>query len=101
LTVSPSPETVIDLMSKGGRSTTMTGETLLTNLDEFTYEISSLVVRCDLNGPDIAAALVAAAVYVAASDGCDTRVQMQSIVEFADNAITRLERLSESGEVRH
>lgn len=79
----------------------MTDEISLTSLDEFNYVISSVVVRSDLHRPDMAAALVAAAVYIAASDGCDARVQMQSIVEFADNAITRLEHLTGPGEERH
>ncbi len=79
----------------------MTDEIFLTNVHEFLYELGALLVRCDLHKPDIAAGLVAKAVTIAASDGCDANEQMESIVKFADNAITRLECLSQPREARH
>lgn len=54
-------------------------------------------MRCDLHKPDIAAALVAAAVVLAASDGCDAKLQMESIVKFAGDTIARLGCISQPG----
>lgn len=51
----------------------MTDEVFLTNIHEFLYEIGALLVRCDLHKPDIAVALVASTVAIAASDGCGAK----------------------------
>ena len=79
----------------------MTDEVFLTTMDELICELSTLVARCDLRKPEIAAARVAAAVVIAASEGCDANEQINSIAEFAGNAVTRLTEPSQPEEARH
>ena len=71
------------------------------DIHEFSLELSELVVRCDLDKPDVAAALVSAAVIIAESAGCDPDEQRESIDMLAENAIARLNRLNEPDKTRH
>ena len=50
---------------------------------------------------DVAAALVAAAVVLAARNGCDPFEQERSIIGFAEHAIARLIHLNEFEQTRH
>ena len=76
-------------------------ENQLKTIDEFSHALAGLLHRCDLDKPDVAAGLVAAAVILAASDGFEPDEQGEIIARFADNAIARLDCLCEPEEVRH
>ena len=79
----------------------MTDENLLSNIYEFNDELEALLKSCDVDSWDVAAALVAAAVVLAARNGCDPIEQEESILGFAENAIVRLIHLSEFEQTRH
>jgi hypothetical protein len=79
----------------------MTDENVLTTIDEFNHALTDLFTRCELHKPQVAAALVAAAVVLAASEGCDPDAQAASIASFAENAIDGLNTLTEPDEPRH
>ncbi len=79
----------------------MANKTPMNSIYEFHDELIALLVRCDLHKPDVASALVFAAVGLAALDGCDPELQRTSIEMFAANAITKLLRRSDSAETVH
>ena len=79
----------------------MTDENLLSNIYEFNDGLEALLKSCDVDPWDIAAALVAPAVVLAARNGCDPLEQESSIVGFAEHAIARLIRLNEFEQTRH
>jgi len=79
----------------------MTDKNVLTTIDEFNHALTDLLTRCELHKPQIAAALVAAAVVLAASEGCDAHQQAKSIAMFAEDAIDSLAALTKPAEPRH
>ncbi len=79
----------------------MANKAPMNSIDEFHDELIALLVRCDLHKPDVASALVFAAVGLAALDGCDPDLQRTSIEMFAANAIAKLLRRSDSAETVH
>jgi hypothetical protein len=79
----------------------MANKAPMNSIDEFHDELIALLVRCDLHKPDVASALVFAAVGLAAIDGCDPDLQRTSIEMFAANAIAKLLRRSDSAEIVH
>ena len=79
----------------------MANKTPMNSIYEFHDELIALLVRCDLHKPDVASALVAAAVGLAALDGCDPELQRASIETFAANAIVKLLRHGDSADTLH
>ncbi len=79
----------------------MTNETPVNSIYEFHDELIALLVRYDLHKPDVAAALVSAAVGLAALDGCDPELQRASIEKFAAYAIVKLLLRGDSAEIFH
>ncbi len=79
----------------------MANKTPMNSIYEFHDELIALLVRCDLHKPDVASALVFAAVGLAALDGCDPELQLASIEKFAANAIAKLLRRGDSAETLH
>ncbi len=79
----------------------MTDRDLYTEFREFQVELWELILGADLDKPDIAASLVAAAVMIAASEGCGPELQRESIERLADHAIDRLANLTDSAAIRH
>ena len=79
----------------------MANETPLASIYEFHDELAALVMRSDAHKADLAADLVAVAVALAASDGCDPEMQRVNIEWFAAKAIAKLLQFSASAGIVH